>query len=103
MKWKNKNVLITGAAGFVGSYLAEELLDRDANVYGLIRGRADSAMSKNLLDRGISGTIKSINGNITDITSLLNALDESKPDYIFHLAAQSSDQDHLKIHWKHSK
>lgn len=89
MNWKDKNVLITGVAGFAGSYLARELLDREVNVFGLIRRRADGVKSKNLIDRGIKDEVKLIGGDLTDITSLATALDESRPDYIFHLAAQS--------------
>ena len=89
MNLKGKNVLITGIGGFVGSYLAEELLKNEVNVYGLIRGRADGANSKNVMDRGISNDVKFIGGDLTDITSLANALDTSEPDFIFHLAAQS--------------
>ena len=37
MNWNGKNVLITGANGFVGSYLAKELLDKGSDVYGFIR------------------------------------------------------------------
>ncbi len=89
MNWKNKNVLITGIAGFAGSYLAEELLRKETNVFGLIRRRADGVKPKNLVDRGITDDIRLIGGDLTDITSLANALDESGPDFIFHLAAQS--------------
>ena len=35
--WKNKNVFITGVNGFVGSNLAEDLVNKGANVYGLIK------------------------------------------------------------------
>jgi len=89
MNWEGKNVLITGIGGFVGSYLGESLLKDGANVYGLIRRRADGAQIKNLNDRGIGDEITGIGGDLTDITSLANALDESDPDFIFHLAAQS--------------
>lgn len=89
MNWKNKNVLITGIAGFAGSYLAEELINNEANVCGLIRKRADGATSKNLINRGIIDDVNLIGGDLTDITSLANALDKSQADYIFHLAAQS--------------
>ena len=37
MNLKDKNILITGANGFVGSYLAEELINNGSNVHGLIR------------------------------------------------------------------
>lgn len=89
MSWQDKNVLITGISGFVGSYLADELLKKGANVYGLFRKRADGTRPKNLVDRGVVEKVNLIEGDLTDITSLANALDESQPDVIFHLAAQS--------------
>ena len=46
MNWNDKNVLITGIGGFAGSYLAEELINNESNVYGLIRGRADGSKFK---------------------------------------------------------
>ena len=89
MNWKDKNILITGVGGFAGSYLAEELLNQKANVYGLIRRRADGTKAKNLIDHGIENSVKTIEGDLTEITSLTNALEISEPEYIFHLAAQS--------------
>ena len=89
MNWKDKNILITGVGGFAGSYLAEELLKQEANVFGLIRRRADGTKAKNLIDHGIENDVKTIEGDLTNITSLANSLDASEPDYIFHLAAQS--------------
>ena len=86
---KLNRVLITGISGFVGSYLAKELLDRGVEVYGLVRRRADGSKPKNLVERGIIDKVKLIEGDLTDITSLANALDESEPDVIFHLGAQS--------------
>ena len=101
MNWKEKNVLITGITGFVGSYLADELLKNDANVFGLIRRRADGVNAKNLVDHGITNDVTQLEGDLTDITSIANALDESQPDYIFHLAAQSFVPKYLlKIQWK---
>jgi len=87
MDWKNRNVLITGISGFVGSYLAKYLLDQGATVNGLIRRRADGTKSKNIRD--IEDSVKLIEGDMTDITSLALALDQSTPDVIFHLASQS--------------
>ncbi len=89
MKYKDMNVLITGISGFVGPYLAEDLLKKGANVYGLIKKRSDGTIPKNLVDRGIFGKITLIEGDITDITSLAQALDISEPDCVFHLASQS--------------
>ncbi|MCC7560882.1 MAG: GDP-mannose 4,6-dehydratase [Methanobacterium sp.] len=90
MNWSGKNVLITGANGFVGSYLAKELLDKGSDVYGFIRPEDMVAMEKNLIDKGIKDKLKMLEGDLGDISSLASALDESQPDVIFHLAAQSS-------------
>jgi len=87
MKWENKNVLITGISGFVGPYIAKHLLNHGASVYGLIRKRADGTVSKNLSN--IKDNIRLIEGDLTDISSLAFALDESAPDTIFHLGSQS--------------
>lgn len=89
MDWEEKRVLITGISGFVGSYLARCLLDEGAEVYGILRRRADWSVPRNLIDRGIYGKVKLIEGDLQDISSLALALDESQPDVIFHLAAQS--------------
>ena len=89
MNWTDKNILITGISGFVGPYLAEELLKRGTNVYGLVRKRADGSKPKNPVDRGIIENVTLIEGDLTDITSLASALDISAPDFVFHLASQS--------------
>jgi len=89
MNLEGKNVLITGISGFVGSYLAKHLVDIGANVFGLVRRRADGSIPKNLIDRGIVNNISLIEGNMTDISSLAFALDKSEPSIVFHLAAQS--------------
>ena len=89
MIWKDKNVLITGVSGFVGSNLAKVLLEKEANVFGLVRGKSDGVKSKRLIENGINEDIHLIEGDLSDITSLANSLDHSQPDYIFHLAAQS--------------
>ncbi|MDR0900806.1 MAG: GDP-mannose 4,6-dehydratase [Methanobrevibacter sp.] len=89
MDWGSKNVLITGVSGFVGSYLSSVLIEKGASVYGLIRKKADGSSYKNLTDRGVEKNITLIEGDLSEMTSLANALDISQPDYIFHLGAQS--------------
>lgn len=86
---KGKNVLITGITGFIGSYLAKELIERGANVYGLVRWTTVHSPIKNLEDKGIHTEVRLIDGDLTNISSLAHALDVSKPDVIFHLGAQS--------------
>ncbi len=81
-----KSALITGISGQDGSYLAELLLKKDYKVYGLIRRKSqvDYGNSKHL-----SRAINFIYGDLTDEISLRNALEESQPDEVYNLAAQS--------------
>ena len=87
MSLKNKNILITGISGFVGSHMAKYLVDNGSKVYGLMRRRADGRIAQNI--KGIKNEIKLIEGDMRDISSIALALDESTPDVIFHLASQS--------------
>jgi len=79
------NALISGITGFVGSHLAEYLLaNTDWNIYGLMRW--DDPLD-NLVN--IKNKVTLLEGDLTDISSLSSVIKQSKPDYIFHLAAQS--------------
>jgi GDPmannose 4,6-dehydratase len=82
-------VLITGITGFVAPYLAKKLLEENYEVTGLQLPRADFHKSKRLKEMGITQDIHILNGDITDLTSILSAIQRSQPDWIFHLAAQS--------------
>jgi GDP-4-dehydro-6-deoxy-D-mannose reductase len=79
-------VLITGITGFAGSHLAEYILANhpDVEVFGLVRWRS---RMDNILP--IRDKVRLIEADIKDQVSLRAALAESKPDRIFHLAAQS--------------
>ena len=76
--------LITGINGFAGSHLAELLLSEGYEVFGLIRRRADLTNIQHILKQ-----LTLVEGDLTDRSSLLQLLKSSKPDLIFHLAAQS--------------
>ena len=76
--------LITGITGFVGSHLADYLLDQDVEVFGLTRWRSPKENISHCLDR-----ITLCHGDLLDFSSLYNILDGVRPDFIFHLAAQS--------------
>lgn len=82
----SKTALITGITGQDGSYLAEFLLDKDYEVYGLIRRSSSPNLSRisHIADR-----VKLLSGDLTDQTSLDSALRTSQPDEIYNLAAQS--------------
>ncbi len=82
-------ILITGISGFVGPHLAKSYVDQGAEVYGLVRRRADGDVARGLREVGIDGQVKKLEGNVEDLTSLLMAFDIAQPDVVFHLAAQS--------------
>lgn len=89
MSLKNKNVFITGVSGFVGSHMAKHLLSEGANVFGLVRRRADGATPQNIKYLGIEEEVRLLEGDVRDISSIAAALDQAKPDIVFHFAAQS--------------
>lgn len=89
MSINNKKILITGISGFVGSYMAKRLIDLGAEVYGILRRRADGAMPNNLKRLGIADDIHLVEGDLENIASLESALSSSSPDIIFHLGGQS--------------
>lgn len=78
--------LITGITGQDGSYLAELLLSKGYEVYGLVR-RLSSPNVTNI--RHISDKIELIPGDLLDQGSLSDALVASEPDEVYNLAAQS--------------
>lgn len=81
-----KKALITGVNGQDGSYLAELLLEKGYEVYGIMR-------RKSVVDYGnvehIKDKIKFIYADMTDIISLTNAMRISQADEVYNLAAQS--------------
>ena len=81
-----KNALVTGIAGQDGSYLAELLLEKGYNVYGIMRRKA-------VVDYGnvvhIKDKIHFIYADMTDVVSLINAMKISQADEVYNLAAQS--------------
>lgn len=78
--------LITGISGQVGSTLAEYLLSLGYEVYGLIR-RTSSNNNKRI--KHIEDKIKLVTGDLSDSASLLSAINDTKPNEIYNLGAQS--------------
>ncbi len=81
-----KKVLITGITGFVGSHLADYILEKhpQVKIYGLVRWRSPKNNIYQILTK-----IKLEYGDLLDPSSIQKILKEVKPDVIFHLAAQS--------------
>lgn len=83
-----KNALITGITGQDGAYLAEFLLGKGYAVYGILPRR--STVSTWRLDYlGITDRVKIIDGDLTDLSSLIRAVQLSEPCEIYNLGAQS--------------
>lgn len=79
-----KRALITGITGFAGSHLAELLLKKGFSVYGISRPRSKT----DNIDE-IQNDITLEDADILDSHSLYSIMVKIKPNYIFHLAAQS--------------
>lgn len=81
-----KRALITGITGQDGSYLAELLLEKGYEVYGLMRrkSKVDYGNIEHLVDK-----VHLIYADMTDVISLIAAMRESQADEVYNLAAQS--------------
>jgi CDP-glucose 4,6-dehydratase len=84
--WKDRNVLVTGCTGLLGSWLTKSLSEKEANVVGLIR---DLVPKSNLNWSGFGNQITTIRGEIEDYFLLERTINEYEIDTVFHLAAQT--------------
>ena len=86
-----KRALITGITGMVGSHLADYLLAQtDWEIFGMSRWRSPLDNIKHLINRiEKKDRLELIYGDLNDYVSLQHVIENSKPDYVFHLAAQS--------------
>jgi len=88
-----KKALITGINGQDGSYLAEFLLDKGYEIWGILKR---NSVAENQTARIPDNTFKKLNlvyGDITDMASLISVIQKCKPQEIYNLAAQS----HVRI------
>lgn len=83
-KSSHRKGLITGITGFAGSHLAELLLSVGVEVHGIQRWRSKSDNIDKIKDK-----IRFHEADLLDAHSLYTVVDEVRPHYIFHLAAQS--------------
>jgi len=79
-----KKALITGITGQDGKHLADLLLEKDYEVYGMVTGHRETGRN----DLGITlPKVKKVYGDLADNSSLANVLDEVKPDEVYNLGA----------------
>ncbi len=81
-----KTALITGVTGQDGSYLAELLLKKDYEVYGIVRRSSSSNFER---IKHIQDDLKLLQGDLLDQNSLIEAIEGSCPDEVYNLGAQS--------------
>ena len=79
-------MLVTGAQGFIGSWLAERLLDEGARVVTLLR---DVEPDSRFATDGISDRCVQVRGDLLDYQALVRAINEHGVRAVFHLAAQT--------------
>lgn len=87
-----KKALITGINGQDGSYLAEFLLEKGYEVFGILK-RNSVAETQTTRIEHLRGRITLHYADITDLSSLVYVIKETQPDELYHLAAQS----HVRI------
>jgi GDPmannose 4,6-dehydratase len=82
--------LITGITGQDGAYLSQLLLEKGYEVFGLLRRSASSeVIDSRLRWLGIHNKVTMLDGNLTDLSSLIRVMEEAKPDEVYNLGAQS--------------
>lgn len=85
-----KRALITGITGQDGAYLSQLLLQKGYEVFGLVR-RSSTAEVNDIRLRwlGIVSDLRLMEGDLTDLSSLIRVMRDTKPDEVYNLAAQS--------------
>lgn len=84
--YRGKRVLVTGHTGFKGSWLCEWLTSLGAEVSGFALAPATSSA---LFDQlGLAQRLRHVLGDVRDLAVVRRVVEETKPDFVFHLAAQ---------------
>ena len=86
MSWDGTPVLVTGAQGFIGSWLVSRLLDEGARVVAL---RRDVPAESRFAIEGLEERCDVVQGDLVDYESLVRALNEYEVEAVFHLGAQT--------------
>ena len=86
LDWQGRNVLVTGATGFLGAWLTRALLERGANVTALVRDEVPRTLFSQW---DLAGRCTVVRGSIEDQALMERALNEHAAGAVFHLAAQA--------------
>ena len=82
--------LVTGITGQDGAYLAELLLQKGYEVFGVVRRTSTGGVHDGRLRwLGVRDDVRLMDGDLTDLSSLLRLVGEVKPDEVYNLGAQS--------------
>ena len=84
--WEDKNVLITGCTGLLGSWLTDALIEKKANIIGLVR---DSVPKSRLFQSRSIHQIVTVRGEVENYFLLERIINEYEIDTVFHIAAQT--------------
>src|SRR4051794_24328762 len=85
-RYEGKSVLVTGAQGFVGAWLAERLLDMGARV---VVPRRDVHPDSRFVREGVEARCAVVQADLDDYDALLRVINEHEVAAVFHLAAQT--------------
>jgi GDPmannose 4,6-dehydratase len=88
-----KKALITGINGQDGSYLAEFLIDKGYEVWGLLKRNSVAENQTARINEEVFSKLKLEYADLTDLASLIRVISKVKPDELYNLAAQS----HVRI------
>ena len=91
--YKKKKAFITGINGQDGSYLAELLVEKDYEVYGIVRRNSIAEHQESRIDHLVGMGVETEYGDLLDVSSLERLIRTIQPDEIYNIAAQS----HVRI------
>lgn len=85
---QTKSALITGITGQDGAYLSQLLLQKGYEVYGVLARRSTDTLWR-LRELGIEGDVRLVDGDLTDLSSMIRAVESSRATEVYNLGAQS--------------
>ncbi len=84
--WSGRRVLVTGAAGFIGSHLARNLVDAGAEVFAVVRGADPRSM---FFRSGLVKRVTVVSGSVDEPGVVERVIARHEPEVVFHLAAEA--------------